>query len=201
MTETRRPRHAVVLAGLTRSLWPLAALGALGCAVTATSLADPSSVVDSQTIVRSLSAPAPLTRGLVVAPRTPAGTGAAATAAATAAGERKVTLDIRFANDSDRLTRSAHAQLEQLGTALNSPDLARSRFLIAGHTSATGSATHNLRLSEARARAVRAYLLDRFQIAPQRIEAAGYGSSRPLPDFSANALQQRRVEISVLPAS
>jgi OmpA-OmpF porin, OOP family len=200
MTETRRPRRAAVRARLARRLLSLAALGALGCAVAATALADPPSVVDSQSIVRSLSAPAPLTRGLVVAPRAPAGAGSAGPAAGTAAGERKVTLDIRFANDSDRLTRSAHAQLEQLGTALNSPALARSRFLIAGHTSATGSATHNLRLSEARARAVRAYLLERFQIAPQRIEAAGYGSARPLPDFPANALQQRRVEISALPA-
>jgi OmpA-OmpF porin, OOP family len=201
MTETRRPRRAAVLARLARSLSPLTALGTLGCLVATTAVADPPAVVDSQTIVRSLSSPAPLTRGLVVAARTPAGTGAADAAAEAASGERRVTLDIRFANDSDQLTHAAHAQLEQLGTALNSPELTRSRFLIAGHTSATGSATHNLRLSEARARAVRAYLLERFQIAPGRIEATGYGSSRPLPDFPANALQQRRVEITALPGS
>ena len=201
MTETRRPRRAAVPAGFVRKL---ALLVTLGCAATGTALADPPSVVDTQSIVRSLRGPAPLTRGLVVAPRAPAGAdpaGAAGTAANAGAGERKVTLDIRFANDSDRLTSAAHAQLAQLGAALNSPELVRSRFLIAGHTSATGSAAHNLRLSEARARAVRAYLLDRFQIAADRIEATGYGSSRPLPDFPASALQQRRVEISALPGS
>src|SRR5579872_4393509 len=191
MTETRRPRRAAVLARLARSLCPLAALGTLGCGIATTAVADPPTVVDSQTIVRSLSSPAPLTRGLVVAPRAPAGAGTAGTAAEATAGERKVTLDIRFAYDSDHLTHAAHLQLEQLGNALNSPALTRSRFLIAGHTSASGSATHNLRLSEARARAVRAYLLERFPIAPGRIEATGYGSSRPLPDFPANALQQR----------
>jgi len=112
-----------------------------------------------------------------------------------------VNLDIRFASDSDRLTEAAHAQLEQLGTALISPELAHARFRVAGHTSATGSAAHNLRLSQARARAVRTYLLEHFSIAPERIEATGYGSSRPLPNFPPNALQQRRVEISALPAA
>ncbi|MBV8910426.1 MAG: OmpA family protein [Gammaproteobacteria bacterium] len=199
MTESPRPRRAAVLAGPGRKLWPLVALG---CALSGTAPGDTPPVVDSQSIVRSLRTPAPLTRGLVVAPRTSAGSAAAGTPTeAAAGGQRKVTLDIRFANDSERLTSAAHAQLQQLGAALNSPELARSRFVIAGHTSATGSAAHNLRLSQARARAVRAYLLDRFQIAPDRIEATGYGSSRPLPDFPANALQQRRVEISALPGS
>jgi outer membrane protein OmpA-like peptidoglycan-associated protein len=108
-------------------------------------------------------------------------------------------LDIRFANDSNRLTQAAHAQLAQLAAALKSPELASSRFLIAGHTSATGSPEHNLRLSEARAQAVRAYLLKRFNIAPGRIEASGFGASHPLPDVAPDALEQRRVEISTLP--
>jgi OmpA-OmpF porin, OOP family len=190
MTETRCPRRVAVLAG---KLLPLAALA---CAIAAPAAAQ--EVVDSQSIVRSLRA-APATRGLIVAPRTAAGSATASPAAV--AGERKVALDIRFASDSDRLTSAAHAQLEQLGTALNSPELVRTRFLIAGHTSATGAAEHNLRLSQARARAVRSYLLEHFSIAPERIEATGYGSAHPLPAFPPKALQQRRVEISALPAS
>jgi outer membrane protein OmpA-like peptidoglycan-associated protein len=131
-----------------------------------------------------------MTRGLVVAPRTEGGGTAP-----------KVSLDIRFASDSDKLTAAAHGQLAQLGDALSNPDLARAHFLIAGHTSASGAPEHNRRLSEARARAVRSYLLEHFKIAPQRIEATGFGSSRPLPNFPPNALQQRRVEISTLPPS
>jgi len=192
MTETRRPRRVAVLAG---TLLPLAAL-----AGGVPAPADAQAVVDSQSIVRSLRAPAAATRGLVVEPRAAAGSGESSHPAAVA-GERKVALDIRFASDSDRLTPAAHAQLEQLGAALNSPELTRTRFLIAGHTSATGSAEHNLHLSQARARAVRSYLLEHFSIAPERIEATGYGSARPLPGLSPNALQQRRVEISALPAS
>jgi outer membrane protein OmpA-like peptidoglycan-associated protein len=41
--------------------------------------------------------------------------------------------------------------------------------------------------------------MQHFGIAPGRIEATGFGSSRPLSQFPANALQQRRVEISTLP--
>jgi OmpA-OmpF porin, OOP family len=194
MTRTRRGRRT---ATLTARLLSLVVLGS-GCA--GASLADPAAVIDSQSIVRSLAAPPPpATRGLVVAPRTSAGSsGAGGSVSGPSAGERKVTLDIRFANDSDRLTNAAHAQLAQLGAALNSPELIHSRFLIAGHTSATGSPEHNRRLSEARARAVRTYLLGHFSIPPERIEATGFGSSRPLPDFPPNALQQRRVEISTL---
>lgn len=156
----------------------------------------PPNIIDSQSIVRSLAAPAVSTRGFEVAPKV----GAGADADASGGGQR-ISLDIRFASDSDQLTPAAQAQLAQLGNALSSPDLAHSRFLIAGHTSAAGSAEHNQRLSEARARSVRSYLLERFHIVPARIEATGYGSSRPLPNFPSGALQQRRVEISILPST
>jgi len=154
----------------------------------------PPTVVDSQSIVRSLAAPAVSTRGFEVAPKVGAGT-------EPSGGSQRITLDIRFASDSDQLTPAAQAQLAQLGNALNAPELAHSRFLIAGHTSASGSAEHNQRLSEARARSVRSYLIERFHLAPGRLEAAGFGSSRPLPNFPPGALQQRRVEISTLPST
>jgi outer membrane protein OmpA-like peptidoglycan-associated protein len=150
-------------------------------------------VLDSQAIVRGLSGPAVSTRGFAIEAK-PGDSAASVT-------EHKVNLDIRFANDSGQLTPGAQTQLAQLGRALNSPELTHQRFLIAGHTSATGSAKHNQQLSEVRARAVRSYLLEHFHIDPARIDATGYGSSRPLPDFPPEALQQRRVEISALPAA
>src|SRR5580698_9929135 len=93
--------------------------------------ADTPPVVDSDSIVRSLSAPQVSTRGFVVEARP------AAAAPPSATGE-----------------------LAQLGAALNSPTLAHTRFLIAGHTSATGDPKHNQALSESRARSVRTYLVD-----------------------------------------
>ena len=185
MTETHRVRRAV-----SGSVVRIVPLLLLGTAAAVTLAEPPPTVIDSQTIVRSLRpAPRAMTRGLVVEQRSEGGGGAAP----------KISLDIRFASDSERLTAAASAQLAQLGSALKTPELAGAHFLIAGHTSASGSPEHNRRLSEARARAVRAYLMERFKIAPERIEATGFGSSRPLADYPPNALQQRRVEISTLP--
>jgi outer membrane protein OmpA-like peptidoglycan-associated protein len=157
--------------------------------------ADAPPVLDSASIVRSLSAPQVSTRGFVVEERP--GT----TAAAPAASGGKVSLDIRFGNDSNRLGPEATAQLAQLGAALNAPALAHTRFLIAGHTSATGDPGHNQALSEARARSVRTYLVDHYGVDARRLEAAGFGASRPLPQYPGGAVQQRRVEVSALPGN
>jgi len=182
MTKNPRPRlgTGLVLAVLASSLQ---------CG---TSYADPPALIDSNSIVRGLTPAGPTTRGFEVEARN-------TQPAPAAAGAGKVNLDIRFGNDSNQLTPAAHAQLAQLGAALNSPALAHARFQIAGHTSATGDPRHNQQLSENRARAVRAYRLEQLGIAPDRIEATGFGASRPLPQYAPTALQQRRVEISTLP--
>ncbi len=176
---------------LAAAFAPLALLILSNAWVGTACAAAPPTVIDSQTIIRGLQPHTSGTRSLVVAPRGGAG--------GAAGGERKMILDIRFANNSNRLTQAAHAQLTQLGEALKSPELGSSRFLIAGHTSSTGSPEHNLRLSAARAESVRGYLVKRFNIAPGRIEAKGFGASQPLPDVAPEALEQRRVEISTLP--
>jgi outer membrane protein OmpA-like peptidoglycan-associated protein len=179
MNETRRPCAAAT-----------ALVGSLCLVLGAPARADPAAtVIDSQHIIRSLSsAPSSNTRGLVVAERPAAG------------DTHRISLDIRFANNSDQLTDAAHAQLAELGSALTAPELAHTRFLIAGHTSSTGVAERNQRLSESRARAVRSYLLEHYHIEPERLTSVGYGAAHPLPDFAPSALEQRRVEISTLPA-
>lgn len=185
-----RPHRATGFA--LRARGALLPLALLSIAAVAAAAEPPPAVIDSQSIVRGLGSGGVSTRGLEVAAK-PAAAGEAGGAI------HKIDLDIRFANDSDQITGDAQSQLAQLGRALSSPELAHYRFLIAGHTSATGSRQHNQHLSELRARAVRSYLLQRFNIAPRRIEATGYGSSRPLPGFAPEALQQRRVEVSALP--
>jgi OmpA-OmpF porin, OOP family len=154
----------------------------------------PPTVIDSNTIIRSLTPSSNVAkRGLQIE-----GSGGVDS---DAGGGGKIALDIRFGNDSDQLTQITEGQLDALGSALASPELAQARFLIAGHTSTSGTPEHNLRLSEARAKAVRTYLIKRFHVGPDRIETTGYGSSRPLPNFAPNSLQQRRVEVIRLPAT
>ena len=179
MNETRRPCSAAT-----------ALVGPLCLMFAEAALADPpATVIDSQHIIHSLSSAPATTRPRVLEAARPA-----------AADTHRISLDIRFANNSDQLTDAAHAQLAELGGALTAPELAHTRFLIAGHTSATGVAERNQRLSESRARAVRSYLLEHFQIEPERLTSVGYGAAHPLPDFPASAVEQRRVEISTLPA-
>src|SRR5881398_18808 len=74
------------------------------------------------------------------------------------------------------------------------------RLEIAGYTDGTGSAATNLRLSQARAEVVRAYLVSRG-VSPTRMIARGYGASNPIavnttPEGRA---QNRRVELHQLP--
>src|SRR6266850_1927714 len=67
---------------------------------------------------------------------------------------------------------------------------------IGGHTDNTGASTTNLRLSQARADAVRAYLASKG-VSPDRMAAKGYGASQPVAPntTAAGRAQNRRVEL------
>lgn len=67
---------------------------------------------------------------------------------------------------------------------------------VGGHTDNTGSAAINLRLSQARADAVRAYLATKG-VAAERMSARGYGPDQPIAPntTAAGRAQNRRVEL------
>lgn len=75
-----------------------------------------------------------------------------------------------------------------------------SRILIEGHTDSVGSASANLKLSQARAESVRDYLVRHFGI-DKGIEAKGYGEERPVADNATpeGRMQNRRVVITLIP--
>jgi outer membrane protein OmpA-like peptidoglycan-associated protein len=70
---------------------------------------------------------------------------------------------------------------------------------ISGHTDSQGSEDTNLRLSQARADAIKAYLVYTFSIESARIEARGYGSSKPIVEEEHDDHRQlnRRVEFEI----
>ncbi|MGX9978677.1 OmpA family protein [Methylobacterium fujisawaense] len=111
---------------------------------------------------------------------------------------RAVDLTVFFAYDSARLTPEARIQLEPLGQALRSGELARHGFLIAGHTDAAGGWSYNRRLSLARARAVRAYLVATYGIDPGRLRVHGWGPGRLKDPDAPLARVNRRVEVSLI---
>lgn len=76
----------------------------------------------------------------------------------------------------------------------------RLRMVIGGHTDNMGDPRLNQALSENRAQVIFNYLI-RQGIEPTRLEAKGYGSSRPIADNSVETerARNRRVEFTVVP--
>lgn len=71
---------------------------------------------------------------------------------------------------------------------------------ISGHTDAQGNDASNQRLSEARAQAVREYLLANMTaLTPGRIDAVGYGESQPIAsnDTEENRQLNRRIDVRI----
>ena len=106
--------------------------------------------------------------------------------------------EVNFAFAASTLQPRATRTLDAVGTVLQRyPDL---RLEIAGHTDSVGPDAFNQRLSEARARAVRTYLIDRFDLTPDRLVARGYGEAQPVASNEARwgRALNRRVEFTVL---
>ncbi len=100
---------------------------------------------------------------------------------------------IRFASNKATILRPSFALLNQVAAALrDSPQI---KIRIEGHTDNVGVKSKNQKLSQARAQAVLAYLVD-HGIDETRLSALGFGSSRPLASNSTKAgkAQNRRVE-------
>lgn len=106
-----------------------------------------------------------------------------------------IDLQIYFDFDSAELSAKAEPQLNDLGQALTSPELAGSVIMLGGHTDAKGRDRYNELLSERRAETVRRFLIERYKISPENLVAAGYGKSRLKNKADPDAAENRRVEI------
>jgi outer membrane protein OmpA-like peptidoglycan-associated protein len=100
---------------------------------------------------------------------------------------------INFDFNKATLKPSSNARLDQMVQIMNEyPDYSLS---IAGHTDNVGNDDYNLRLSYERAASARKYMLD-HGIPAERIEARGYGETKPIADNKTKAGQalNRRVD-------
>lgn len=163
-----------------------------------------------QDIIRALKpadaqqAPAVRTRairfpGQQTAAVAPEPAGDAAPATSPEAPPRKASFDqIQFRFDSADLTPAARRMLDRIGEALSSDDLKGLRFVIEGHTDATGPDQYNRTLSQRRAEAVHRYLTARFGIQGDALAAVGKGEEELLDPRSPASAVNRRVVIGTL---
>jgi len=108
---------------------------------------------------------------------------------------RVATQGILFALNSATIQPESTPTLGEIGDMLKEhPEL---RVRIEGHTDATGDDASNLSLSERRAAAVRAYLVESFGIDAARLESVGLGEAQPVGDNATPEGRQnnRRVEL------
>lgn len=106
--------------------------------------------------------------------------------------------NIYFDFDKDILKEESFLVLDELVTILEkNPTM---KIQINGHTDAVGTDAKNLDLSDRRAKAVVHYLIHYGKIAPQRLQAKGYGETVPLTsnDTEAGRARNRRVEFLVI---
>ena len=105
---------------------------------------------------------------------------------------------VMFETGKSALKPESFTVLDIVAQSLNAnPDI---QIEIAGYTDRTGSDATNLRLSQLRADAVRAYLGSKG-VAPGRMVAKGYGAANPIAPnaTAAGRAQNRRVELHQLP--
>jgi outer membrane protein OmpA-like peptidoglycan-associated protein len=129
---------------------------------------------------------------------TPTPAAAAATPAAQAAAcERSLAAElegqrVEFASGSAVIASRSNALLDRLAAAARA---CAGTLVVEGHTDNVGSAAANQSLSQARAEAVRAALVQRG-LAAERLSARGFGLDRPLADNDSaeGRARNRRIE-------
>jgi outer membrane protein OmpA-like peptidoglycan-associated protein len=113
---------------------------------------------------------------------------------ATPAARPSLSLLIQFDFNSARVKPESQQALSNLAQALQSKELVDSKFAVEGHTDAKGRTDYNLKLSQQRADAVRAFLAGNG-VTDTRLQAVGKGSTELANTTDPLAAENRRVRI------
>jgi outer membrane protein OmpA-like peptidoglycan-associated protein len=146
--------------------------------------------------------------GIDTCPDTPAGLRVDAAGCPIEVTERETELldtgmirlqNVNFETGKSTLLEESFTALDEVGVILTKwPQL---QIEIGGHTDSRGSIALNQTLSEARAQAVKDYLVGKFTaLAAAQLTVKGYGESRPIAKNTSalNMAKNRRVEFKVL---
>lgn len=103
------------------------------------------------------------------------------------------TLNVEFPNNSAVVPEAYKTEIAELAVFMRA--YPESKVTIEGHTDDRGAAAYNQSLSEKRAEAIKAVLIEEHDIDAGRVDAVGYGEEKPIADngTSAGRSKNRRV--------
>ncbi|MFN3771196.1 OmpA family protein [Ectopseudomonas guguanensis] len=109
----------------------------------------------------------------------------------------RVELDVKFDFDKAQVKQESYGDIKALADFMK--QYPQTTTVVEGHTDSVGSDAYNQRLSERRAGAVRDVLVNQYGVESGRVQAVGYGESRPVADNATaeGRAINRRVEAEV----
>lgn len=109
----------------------------------------------------------------------------------------RVELDVKFDFDKAQVKPESYGDIKNLADFMG--QYPQTTTVVEGHTDSVGSDAYNQNLSERRANAVRDVLVNQYGVGAERVNAVGYGESRPVADNATDSGRavNRRVEAEV----
>jgi OmpA-OmpF porin, OOP family len=107
----------------------------------------------------------------------------------------QLTVAMQFDFNSSRINPSSYRAIGLIADALYHPYLQGHCFLIIGHTDAVGNREANFKLSQERADAIKAALINPFGIDRRRIAAVGLGEEQLFDAAHPDSAVNRRVQL------
>jgi OmpA-OmpF porin, OOP family len=144
--------------------------------------------VDEAALIDALTPPPPgvRTRSIMVQPKAKGTPGENPRAGAAS-------ITITFATGSSEITPDSKAALDVIARALTSERLTDFSFAVEGHADPRGDDDFNLRLSQARAESVVAYLVNKHSLPTERLHPIGKGETELARPDVPTAPENRRV--------
>jgi OOP family OmpA-OmpF porin len=109
----------------------------------------------------------------------------------------RVELDVKFDFDKAVVKQESYADIKSLADFMK--QYPKTTTDVEGHTDSVGTEVYNQGLSERRADAVRAVLVNEYGVESNRIKAIGFGEAKPVADNATEAGRavNRRVESAI----
>jgi outer membrane protein OmpA-like peptidoglycan-associated protein len=110
----------------------------------------------------------------------------------------KLIVEVQFDEDTPIVRPDSYRALGRIADTLSNPSLLSYKFLIVGHSAATGRRDFNLTLSQRRADAVRDILMTTFKVSPKRLQAIGLGEEQLLDAANPSAPTNQRIQVATV---